>query len=129
MRPLVQGLDHWVLTVRDPQRTTDFYRDVLGMTVESFAGGRLALRCGDQKINIHVAGNEFSPHAAAPTPGSGDFCCLCSVPVAQLAADLTARGVSVELGPVARTGSLGPLLSIYIRDPDGNLIELANPQT
>ena len=125
----IQGLDHFVLTVADSARTARFYGDILGMEIVTFDEGRLALRMGSQKINIHVAGREFEPHAAKPLPGSADFCLIAARPVTELVPELEQQGVAVELGPVRRTGATGQLLSIYIRDPDGNLVELANPTT
>lgn len=125
--PLIQSLDHLVLTVRDVEASIAFYRDHLGMEPVTFAAGRRALAFADQKINLHEAGAEFEPKAAHPQPGSADLCFLVSEPVAELAARLGAGGVTVLDGPVARTGATGPIVSIYLRDPDGNLIELANP--
>jgi len=122
----INGLDHFVLTVADSDATCHFYGNILGMTIESFGDNRLAIRTGDQKINIHVAGREFSPHAVKPLPGSGDFCLISSSPIATIILEIQARGGVIESGPVARTGATGPLLSIYLRDPDGNLVEIAN---
>jgi catechol 2,3-dioxygenase-like lactoylglutathione lyase family enzyme len=122
----VDSLDHLVLTVRDLQATIDFYTRALGMTEATFAGRRKALAYGTQKINLHQAGKEFEPKAERPTPGSADLCFLTTTPVEQYAAHLAALGIEVIEGPVARTGAVGPLLSIYLRDPDANLIEIAN---
>jgi catechol 2,3-dioxygenase-like lactoylglutathione lyase family enzyme len=119
-------LDHLVLTVADIGRSVAFYRDVLGMEVESFAGGRTALRFGDQKINLHLAGQEFEPKARQPLPGSADLCFIAETPLAEVEAHLRACGIAVEEGPVRRTGATGPILSVYIRDPDGNLVEISN---
>lgn len=125
--PLIRALDHFVLTVADPEASAAFYARHLGMVVERFGPeGRLALRFGDQKINLHRVGAEFRPHAAHPLAGSADFCLLSAVDVAAIAARLEAGGVAVEDGPVARTGATGPLVSIYFRDPDGNLVEVSN---
>jgi catechol 2,3-dioxygenase-like lactoylglutathione lyase family enzyme len=126
-RVWVRAIDHLVLTCRDVQATIVFYERALGMTADTFAGGRRALRFGDQKINLHQAGAEHAPHAEAPTPGAADFCLLSDVPVADIAAHLAAVGVEVIEGPAHRAGSTGPLTSIYFRDPDGNLVEVANP--
>ncbi|WP_118136276.1 VOC family protein [Oceanicella sp. SM1341] len=123
----LDALDHLVLTVADIPRSIAFYRDVLGMREESFGAGRKALLFGAQKINLHEAGREFEPKAARPGPGTADLCFLTSVPLGEVAAGLARHGVVVEEGPVARTGARGPILSLYIRDPDGNLIEIANP--
>ncbi len=124
----VNSLDHLVLTVRDLQATIDFYTRALGMQEVSFGGGRKALAFGRQKINLHLAGHEFEPKAERPTPGSGDLCFLTDTPVAQYVAHLATLGIEVIEGPVTRTGAVGPLLSIYLRDPDSNLIEIANPK-
>lgn len=121
----ISGLDHLVLTVADSDRTVRFYGEILGMPVVAFGDGRLAIQAGRQKINIHVAGKEFSPYAAKPLPGSADFCLISSRPVTELVPELEANGVAVELGPLPRTGAVGPLESIYVRDPDGNLVEIA----
>lgn len=122
----VDRLDHLVLTVRDLRATVDFYSRALGMREVTFAGGRKALAFGAQKINLHEAGREFEPKARHPTPGSADLCFLTETPVEDWARQLAALGVAVIEGPVARTGATGPLWSIYVRDPDGNLIEIAN---
>jgi catechol 2,3-dioxygenase-like lactoylglutathione lyase family enzyme len=122
----VDSLDHLVLTVRDMQAAIDFYVRGLGMTEVTFGAGRKALAFGAQKINLHEAGREFEPKAERPTPGSADLCFLTATPVEQYAAHLAALGIEVIEGPVARTGAVGPLLSIYVRDPDLNLIEIAN---
>jgi catechol 2,3-dioxygenase-like lactoylglutathione lyase family enzyme len=112
--------------VRDLQAAIDFYTRALGMAEVTFGGGRKALAFGSQKINLHLAGREFEPKADRPTPGSADLCFLTDTPVEQYAARLAALGVAVVEGPVARTGAVGPLRSIYVRDPDLNLIEIAN---
>lgn len=122
----IDSLDHLVLTVRDLQASCDFYQQVLGMEVITFGGGRRALAFGVQKINLHQAGQEFEPKALHPTPGSGDLCFLTSVPLAQVQQHLAACGVPVSEGPVQRTGAQGPILSVYFRDPDQNLIEVSN---
>lgn len=126
-RPLVRAIDHFVLTCADVEATVAFYARALGMVPESFAGGRQALSFGAQKINLHRRGAEFEPKARLATAGSGDFCLLSEVPVAEIAAHLAAEGIEVFEGPVPRTGATGPLMSIYFRDPDGNLVEVANP--
>lgn len=121
----IAGLDHLVLTVRDIDRTARFY-ERLGMRREVFGAGRLALRFGRQKINLHRAGGEIEPHARHPSPGSADVCLLIEEPVEDAALELAQVGIQIELGPVDRTGAEGPIRSIYIRDPDGNLIEFAH---
>ena len=125
----IDSLDHLVLTVADVEATCAFYQRVLGMELVTFAGGRKALGFGRQKINLHLRGREFEPKAERPTPGSGDLCFLTSTPIGEVVAHLTAEGVAIVDGPVRRTGATGPILSVYFRDPDGNLIEVANPLT
>jgi catechol 2,3-dioxygenase-like lactoylglutathione lyase family enzyme len=122
----IDSLDHLVLTVADVDATCAFYRRALGMEVVTFAGGRKALSFGRQKINLHPYGHEFDPKADRPTPGSGDLCLLTAVPIDQVIAHLDAERVAIIEGPVRRTGASGPILSVYFRDPDGNLIEVAN---
>ncbi|MBN9677204.1 VOC family protein [Salipiger bermudensis] len=130
MTPTVQSLDHLVLTVADLNVTLAFYTEVLGMRAERFtpADGsrRWALRFGSQKINLHQAGAEFLPKAARPTTGSADLCFLSDTPLADWQAHLDALKISPEEGPVRRSGAEGPILSLYLRDPDGTLIELSN---
>ncbi|MFK7753233.1 MAG: VOC family protein [Sedimentitalea sp.] len=129
MSPKLSALDHLVLTVRDLDRTVAFYTSVLGMEVERFhpADGstRYALRFGCQKINLHVAGHEFEPKARNPAPGSGDLCFLSQTALQDWQSHLAAKGIAIEEGPVARTGATGPILSLYVRDPDGTLIEIS----
>ena len=123
---MITSIDHFVLTCADVDATIDFYVRVLGMTAETFGAGRRALSFGNQKINLHQAGAEFEPKARLATPGSADFCLLSEVPVAEIALHLAAEGVEVIEGPVPRTGAAGALISIYFRDPDGNLVEVSN---
>lgn len=125
---MIKCLDHLVLTVRDLDATLVFYRDALGMEARRFGnrGERVALHFGSQKINLHEAGKEFEPKADRPTPGSGDLCLLTDEPVEGLKANLEASGQTVIDGPVQRNGATARLVSIYLRDPDGNLIEIAN---
>jgi catechol 2,3-dioxygenase-like lactoylglutathione lyase family enzyme len=123
----IDHLDHLVLTVADLDRTIAFYRDVLGMRGETFGAGREALVFGRQKINLHQAGHEFEPKALRPTPGSADLCLIAATPLAQVIDHLHAHGVAIEEGPVQRTGATGAILSVYVRDPDQNLIEISNP--
>ncbi len=122
-------LDHFVLTVRDIDATCFFYRDVLGMKAAQFGDGRVALHFGAQKINLHQAGQEFEPKAAVATPGSADFCLITPTPLAEVMENFQMNGVKIVAGPLQRTGAAGTLLSIYLRDPDGNLIEIANRQS
>lgn len=125
-RIAIDALDHIVLTVRDPAATVRFYAGVLGMREETVADGRRALHFGDQKLDVHVAGAERSPHASSTTPGSADVCLVTRTPVEGVLRVLEAHGIEVEQGPVERVGATGSLLSVYVRDPDGNLVELAN---
>ena len=118
-------LDHFVLTVADISATVAFYQRVLGLVPVLFGEGRVALSLGTQKINLHEQGREREPKAARPTPGSADLCFLIEVPLADFCAHLASCGVPVELGPIPRTGATGPILSVYFRDPDGNLIEVS----
>jgi len=122
--PLLGRLDHLVLTVRDVGRTCEFYERALGMEAITFSGRR-ALRFGGLKINLHEAGHELEPKAARPAPGSADLCFVTDLAPQEVVAHLTACGVDIEEGPVERTGALGPITSFYVRDPDGNLLELA----
>lgn len=123
---IITGLDHVVLTVADLNETSDFYQRVLGMRPVTFGTGRRALEFGTSKINLHEAGQEFTPHAARPLPGSADLCLITTAPPEQILDHLGAQRVPVEEGPVPRTGARGPMTSIYVRDPDGNLIEIAS---
>lgn len=122
---MIESLDHLVLTVADIEATVAFYCGVLGMERVSFAGGRTALAFGRQKINLHQKGREFEPKAKTPLPGSADLCFVAALPLDQVRARLDRAGVVIEEGPVARTGAVGPITSLYVRDPDGNLIELS----
>jgi catechol 2,3-dioxygenase-like lactoylglutathione lyase family enzyme len=122
----ITDLDHLVLTVKDIDATIRFYTTVLGMTQVSFAGNRQALQFGNQKINLQQQDDEREPHAAQPTPGSADLCFITDIPLEQVINHVQSCGVTIFAGPVQRTGSTGALLSIYIRDPDGNLVEIAN---
>jgi catechol 2,3-dioxygenase-like lactoylglutathione lyase family enzyme len=126
---MITRLDHLVLTVSDISRTIAFYAQALGMKEVTFGGGRRALSFGEQKINLHEKGREFEPKAACPTPGSADLCFLSDTPLARLVPELVAHGVEILEGPVPRTGAGGPILSVYFRDPDGNLIEVSNEMT
>ncbi len=117
-----------VLTVASIEKTVEFYTSVLGMQCVQFGKNqeRKALVFGSQKFNLHEVGNEFIPRAAASTPGSLDICLLTKMPIDEVVADLTTRGIAIEEGPVERTGATGKLISVYFRDPDSNLIEVAN---
>jgi catechol 2,3-dioxygenase-like lactoylglutathione lyase family enzyme len=122
----VDRIDHLVLTVFDLDRTLDFYRRVLGMEPITFAGGRRGLAFGRQKLNLHQAGREFDPKALKPTPGSIDVCFITEAPLDDVIAHLKSCGVVIAEGPVRKTGALGPMMSVYFRDPDGNLVEVSN---
>lgn len=127
--PLVERVDHLVLTVGDIEATTVFYEQALGLTREFFRGPegqpRHALRFGQQKINLQDRGTDTPTKARSPTFGSGDFCLIAAVPLDDVIARLHARSIAIEAGPVARTGALGAIRSVYFRDPDGNLVEVA----
>ncbi|WP_423135940.1 VOC family protein [Morganella morganii] len=125
----ISHLDHLVLTVADIEKTCDFYHRVLGFSVITFRGDRRALVFGRQKINLHQAGNEFLPNADKPVPGSADLCFLTGTLVEQTLAHLAKEKIVVEEGPVERTGATGPIISVYFRDPDLNLIEIGLPVT
>lgn len=123
----ISHIDHLVLTVADLDVTTDFYSRVLGMQAVTFGEGRKALAFGGQKINLHQAGREFEPKAERPMPGSADLCFIVATPLEEVIAHLERQGVAILEGPVRRTGATGPIRSVYLRDPDLNLIELSNP--
>ncbi len=122
----IDYLDHLVLTVQDIQTTCEFYVRVLGMQVITFAEGRKALQFGNQKINLHQQGKEIEPKAQCPTAGSADLCFLTSIPLEHVIAHLQSCNVPLLLGPVKRTGATKSLVSLYFRDPDGNLLEVSN---
>ncbi len=122
----IEGIDHLVLTVRDVAVTEAFYTEVLGMRAELFGDGRHALRCGRQQINLHPTGNQFEPKAIRPVPGSADICLIASGTIEATLRHLRAVRIEAQAGPVPRTGALGPMTSIYLRDPDQNLVEIAH---
>jgi catechol 2,3-dioxygenase-like lactoylglutathione lyase family enzyme len=122
----ISHLDHLVLTVANLETTIDFYTRVLGMSVVTFGQNRKALVYGSQKINLHELGNEFEPKAMRVKAGSADLCFIAVTPLLQVIEHLQAQQVEILEGPVERTGAVGKILSVYIRDPDGNLIEIAN---
>ena len=122
----IDRIDHIVLTVQDVERTIAFYERVLGMEPVTFAGGRRALAFGRQKLNLHQAGREFEPKALKPAPGAIDLCFVASTALEEVISTLKEEGVAIIEGPVAKTGALGPMKSVYFRDPDGNLIEVSN---
>jgi catechol 2,3-dioxygenase-like lactoylglutathione lyase family enzyme len=122
----VRRIDHLVLTVRDVAETLAFYEKVLGMTPVTFGEGRVALKFGNQKINLHALGHEFEPKAANAAPGTADLCFVTPVALPKAMSHVESCGVEIIDGPVPRSGAMGPLLSFYFRDPSGNLIEMAN---
>lgn len=128
----IASLDHLVLTVTDLDATLAFYTDILGMHVETFqpADGsvRTALKFGNQKINLHVHGAEFEPKAKHSAPGSADLCFLTQGPMEDWQTHLSNHNITIEQGPIKRTGATGPILSLYVRDPDSNLIEISVTQ-
>ena len=128
---MITAIDHIVLTASDPDSTVAFYCGVLGMELQTFSPAdagppRRALVFGNQKINIHDASSPYVPHARRPVAGAVDICFLSDVPLADWLRRFADNGVAVEEGPVAKTGAAGPLMSIYVRDPDGNLVEISN---
>lgn len=129
---MIDHLDHLVLTTYDEAACVDFYTRVLGMQLERFVGGtppveRMAFRFGQQKINLHVRGREFEPKAHLPVPGALDLCFLASLPLDQVIARLQAQQWPIVEGPVLRTGATCKIRSVYVRDPDLNLIEISEP--
>ena len=122
----ITNIDHIVLTVKNINKTVQFYESVLGMVGESFGEGRVALKFGNQKINLHEHGNEFEPRANKPIPGSEDLCFLTNSKLEGVKEYVKSKGIKIIEGPVARTGATGPIISFYFRDPDQNLIEVAN---
>lgn len=125
----IHALDHLVLTVADIDQTCAFYQTVLGFRIVTFGQGRRAMEFGSHKINLHQAGREYDPKARHPTPGSADLCLITTLDLDSVIAHLTRAAVPIEEGPVARTGARGPIQSVYIRDPDHNLIEIARYDT
>jgi catechol 2,3-dioxygenase-like lactoylglutathione lyase family enzyme len=122
----ITHLDHLVLTVKNIEATCAFYKDVLGMKVITFAKNRKALKFGQQKFNLHQAGNEFEPKANSPKPGAIDLCLISETPIDTIIKELNSFGVPIIEGPIKRTGSTTDLISVYVRDPDKNLIEISN---
>lgn len=120
------GIDHIVLTVKSIEKSIAFYCAVLGMTEVTFGKGRKAILCGAQKINLHEVGKEFEPKARHPLPGSADICVITNTPLSEMMKRLSQHKIELVEGPVERTGARGKILSIYLRDPDQNLIEISN---
>ncbi len=121
----IRSLDHLVLTVKSLDLTLSFYK-ALGMEEVTFGNNRKALIFGSQKINLHEVGLEFEPKAQTPTPGSADLCFIVDTPLDEVIKELEQRGIEIIEGSVSRTGAVSALRSVYVRDPDQNLIELSN---
>jgi len=131
---MITSIDHIVLTSKDVDKTIEFYTKVLGMTLERVPvanekNERLALKFGNQKINIHDASSPFSPHAEYPTSGSIDICFLSHIDLKEWSKIFATNNITIENGPIGKTGAIGPLMSLYVRDPDCNLIEISNTHT
>ncbi|MCC6534448.1 MAG: VOC family protein [Burkholderiales bacterium] len=124
---MIEAIDHVVLTTRDEVKCIAFYTGVLGMTLERYGDERLALRFGRQKINVHQPGVMAGLKARFPTPGSLDLCFLAAIPLEAVIARLNERGIPIVAGPVIRTGAAGNIRSVYVRDPDDNLVEISEP--
>lgn len=124
---MIEAIDHVVLTTRDEAKCIAFYTGALGMTLERYGDNRLALRFGKQKINVHQPGASIGLKAQSPTPGSLDLCFLASVPLDAVITRLRAHGVEIIAGPAMRAGGRGPIRSVYVRDPDDNLVEISEP--
>ena len=122
----IKRIDHIVLTVKDIKNTVAFYTGTLGMQAVQFGNNRIALKFGEQKINLHQAGKEFDPKASSPTPGSADLCLITGTDLKQAMEHIKNCDIEIIEGPVERTGATGKLRSFYIRDPDENLIEISN---
>lgn len=122
---MIDRLDHLVLTTTDEAACLRFYVDGLGMALETFGAGRKALRFGQQKINLHVKGQEFEPKAHLPVPGALDLCFIASRPLDEVIAELQRKGLAIVEGPVMRTGAVSRIRSVYLRDPDLDLVEIS----
>ncbi len=122
----IDRIDHVVMTVQNLERTCAFYESVLGFEVVTFGPGRKALKFGLQKLNLHEHGKEFEPKASAPAPGAIDICFISETPIESIMQELTQKNIAIEEGPVQRSGAVGSLVSVYLRDPDGNLLEISN---
>lgn len=126
---MIHHLDHLVLTTSNEAACIAFYVDCLGMELVTFGQNRKAFSFGQQKINLHVKGAEFEPKAHLPVPGALDLCFIADRPLDEVIAHLNANGATILEGPMPRTGAMGPIRSIYLRDPDLNLIEISEPLT
>ena len=121
----IDSIDHLVLTVTSIKNTCDFYCDILGLERETFGEDRIALKFGEKKFNLHPVGSDINPKAKSPMPGSMDLCLITTTPIADVISHLGNHQINIETGPVARTGAKGPITSVYVRDPDCNLVELS----
>ncbi len=121
---MIDHIDHVVLTTRDLQGCIRFYTEVLGMKLEKF-GERLALKFGTQKLNLHEWGKEFTPRAHVAAPGTLDLCFISNIPLEKVVERLGQSKIPILEGPVAKTGAQGPIRSVYVRDPDLNLVEIS----
>ena len=127
---MIDHIDHIVLTTRDKAACIRFYTEVLGMKMETFrtpTEERFAFRFGNQKINVHEWGREFAPRAHVAAPGTLDLCFIASIPLAEVVKRLEDNRIPILEGPVAKTGATGPIRSVYVRDPDLNLVEISVP--
>lgn len=122
---MIDHLDHLVLTAVNADATVDFYTRVMGMQLETFGAGRMAFKFGQQKINLHIRGQEFEPKAHVPVPGALDLCFIASIPLDKVIEHLHQADWPIIEGPIMRTGATGPIRSVYVRDPDLNLIEIS----
>ena len=122
----IERIDHFVIRTTDVEATCEFYSRVLGMDVETFGKGRKALKFGPHKINLHPDTSDWKPRAADPRVGGEDFCLLTKTPIEEVVEHLKAENVEIEVEPSTRVGALGPITSVYFRDPDGNLVEVSN---
>lgn len=123
---MIEYIDHIVFTVKNIDETCEFYAKVLKMRVEVFGEGRKALSFGQQKINLHQWGKEFEPKAKSPAPGTQDICLITQKPIADVVQHLETCEIEIEDGPIRKTGAAGPIMSVYFRDPDQNLVEVSN---
>ena len=123
---LISAIDHLVITVKDIECTCTYYKTILGLEIVSFEGGRKAIKVGNQKINLHEAGKELSPHARNPMPGSADLCFITPRSIKDFVDHLSDNSIDIELGPIKRHGVFGEMDSVYFRDPDYNLIEVSH---
>jgi len=122
---MIDHIDHIVLTTRDKEGCIRFYTEILGMKLEKFSENRLALKFGEQKINLHEWGREFEPRAHVAAPGTLDLCFIAAVPLQRVIQRLNENNIRILEGPVAKTGAMGPMQSVYVRDPDLNLVEIS----